>query len=122
MVKTTPSWKGAPLLEDKEAGWSFKPKGLVQYDAGYVGFPNGNERRGTILGGLNYQNLGWNTRARRLTIGAEGTIPGGFRYDVEFNFAQNAIDFENLLLAYDFNKAPITAQIGYFYPFSSLDT
>jgi phosphate-selective porin OprO/OprP len=122
MVKATPSWKGAPLLEDKEGGWSFKPKGLVQYDAGYVGFPNGHERRGTILGGLNYQNLGWNTRARRLTIGAEGTVPGGFRYDVEFNFAQSSIDFENVLLAYDFKKAPITAQIGYFYPFSSLDT
>ena len=40
MVKTTPSWKGAPLLEDKEDGWSFKPKGLVQYDAGYVGNPD----------------------------------------------------------------------------------
>ena len=28
-VKTTPSWKGAPLFEDKEAGWSFKPPGIV---------------------------------------------------------------------------------------------
>jgi phosphate-selective porin OprO/OprP len=79
MAKATPSWKGAPVLEDKEAGWSFKPKGLLQYDAGYVGFPNGDELRGTILGGLNYQNLGWTTRPRRLTIGAEGTVPGGFR-------------------------------------------
>ncbi|MEO8175023.1 MAG: porin [Sphingomicrobium sp.] len=122
MVKVTPSWKGGPLIEDKEAGWSFKPKGLLQYDAGYVGFPNGEERRGTILGGLNYQNLGWNTRPRRLTIGAEGTIPGGFRYSAEFNFVQNAIDFEDVFLAYDFKKAPITVQVGYFYPFSSLET
>ena len=122
MVKTTPSWKGGPQLEDKEAGWSFKPKGLLQYDAGYVGFPNGNERRGTILGGLNYGNLGWNTRPRRLTIGAEGTVPGGFRYSAEFNFVQNAIDFEDVLLAYDFKKSPLSAQVGYFYPFSSLET
>jgi phosphate-selective porin OprO/OprP len=132
-AKVAPSWKGAPVLEDKENGWSFKPKGLLQYDAGYVGYPRGDEHRGTILGitqgasqntsaGLNYQNLGWNTRPRRLTIGAEGTVPGGFKYDVEFNFVQNAIDFENVLLAYDFKKAPLTAQIGYFYPFSSLDT
>ena len=48
MVKTTPSWKGGPQLDDKDAGFSFKPKGLVQYDAGYVGFPRGNELRGTM--------------------------------------------------------------------------
>src|SRR5207302_9500777 len=56
MVKTVPSWKGAPQFEDKEAGFSFKPKGTVQFDAGYVGFPRGNELRGTV-GGLNYANL-----------------------------------------------------------------
>ena len=135
MVKATPSWKGGPQFDDKEAGWSFKPRGMLQYDAGYVGYPNGDELRGTILGitqtgsqntsaGLNYNNLGWNTRARRLLIGAEGTIPGGFRYSAEFNFAQSNVDFEDVLLAYDFNggKSPLTAQVGYFYPFSSLET
>jgi phosphate-selective porin OprO/OprP len=120
-AKVTPSWKGAPQYDDKEAGWSFKPKGLLQYDAGYVGFPNGDERRGTVSG-LNFGNLGWNTRARRLTLGADGTIPGGFRYSAEFNFAQSQVDFEDVFLAYDFKKSPITAQIGFFYPFSSLET
>ena len=135
VTKVTPSWKGAPQYEDKEAGWSFKPKGLLQYDAGYVGFPNGDERRGTIAGisqaglqtagsGLAYNNLGWNTRARRLTIGADGTIPGGFRYSAEFNFAQSNVDFEDVFMAYDFKggKSPFSAQVGYFYPFSSLET
>src|SRR6476660_9912305 len=61
MVKATPSWKGAPQWEDKDAGFSFKPKGLVQFDAGYTGFPKGNELRGTV-GGLNFGNLGWNSR------------------------------------------------------------
>ena len=122
MAKTTPSWKGAPQYDDKEAGWSFKPKGLLQYDAGYVGYPDGDELRGTILGGLNYNRLGWSTRARRLTFGAEGTVPGGFRYSAEFNFAQGVLDFEDVLMAYDFKNAPVTAQVGYFYPFSSLET
>jgi len=123
MAKATPTWKGAPQLEDKDSGWSFKPKGLLQYDAGYVGFPNGDELRNSAQNtGLNYQNLGWNTRPRRLTIGAEGSIPGGFRYSAEFNFVQNNIDFEDVLLAYDFQKEPITVQVGYFYPFSSLET
>ncbi len=29
-----PSWKGAPLFEDKKKGWSFKPRGRLQYDVG----------------------------------------------------------------------------------------
>lgn len=121
MVKTTPSWKGGPQYEDKDAGFSFKPKGLLQYDAGFVGFPNGDERRGTVAG-LNFGNLGWNTRARRLTLGADGSLPGGFRYSAEFNFAQSTVDFEDVLLAYDFKNSPLTAQVGYFYPFASLET
>ena len=121
MVKATPSWKGGPQWDDKEAGWSFKPKGLIQWDAGYVGFPRGNELRGTV-GGLNFGNLGWNSRARRLNIGADGTIPGGFRYSAEFNLAQGTVDYEDIWVAYDFKNSPLTAQVGYFYPFSSLDT
>ena len=122
MVKTTPSWKGAPQWDDKDAGFSFKPKGLIQYDAGYTGFPRGNELRGTIAGGLNYANLGWNSRARRLTIGADGTLPGGFRYSAEFNLAQGSVDYEDIWLAYDVKNSPVTLQAGYFYPFSSLET
>ena len=133
MVKATPSWKGGPQWDDKDAGFSFKPKGLIQWDAGYVGFPRGNELRnpaaGTGLpaastGGLNYQNLGWNSRGRRLTIGADGTLPGGFRYSAEFNFANATVDYEDIFLAYDFDKgrSPLTLQIGHIYPFSSLET
>jgi phosphate-selective porin OprO and OprP len=121
MAKTTPSWKGAPQQEDKEAGFSFKPKGMMQFDAGFVGYPDGNERRGTV-GGLNYGNLGFNGRARRLIIGAEGTLPAGFRYNVEFNLAQGTVDYEDIILAYDLKKSPLTIQAGNFYPFSSLET
>src|SRR4051812_35030099 len=111
MVKATPTWKGAPQWEDKEAGFSFKPKGLAQFDAGYTGFPRGNELRGTV-GGLNFANLGWNSRARRLTIGADGTIPGGFRYSAEFNLAQGSVDYEDIWLAYDIKNSPVTIQTG----------
>jgi phosphate-selective porin OprO and OprP len=121
MVKTTPSWKGAPQLDDKESGFSFKPRGAIQLDGGYTGFPPGNELRGTV-GGLNFQNLGWNSRARRLLLGADGTLPGGFRYSAEFNFAQAAVDFEDVFIAYDFKNHPFTVQIGHIYPFSSLET
>jgi len=56
LVKATPSWKGGPQFDDKDAGFSFKPRGALQFDAGYVGFPNGHNLNGTV-GGLNYNNL-----------------------------------------------------------------
>lgn len=120
-AKATPSWKGAPQLEDKDAGFSFKPKGFMQFDAGYVGFPDGNELNGTV-GGLNYNNLGFNTRARRLVFGAEGSLPGGFKYKAEFNFAQGGVDYEDILLSYDFKNSPLTVTVGNMYPLSSLET
>ena len=121
MVKATPSWKGAPEYADKDAGFTFKPKGLLQFDAGFVGYPDGEERRGTI-GGLNYQNLGFNARARRLVLGAEGSLPGGFKYKAEFNFAQGVVDYEDITLSYDFKDSPLTVTVGNFYPYSSLET
>ena len=120
-AKATPSWKGAPELGDKDAGFTFKPKGFMQFDAGYVGFPDGEERAGTI-NGLNYNNLGFNTRARRLVFGAEGSLPGGFKYKAEFNFAQGAVDYEDITLSYDFKDSPLTVTVGNFYPYSSLET
>jgi phosphate-selective porin OprO/OprP len=121
MVKATPTWKGAPEWADKDSGFTFKPKGFMHFDAGYVGFPDGDERRGTQAG-INYGNLGFNTRARRLVFGAEGSLPGGFKYKAEFNFAQGTVDYEDILLSYDFKNQPLTVTIGNFYPYSSLET
>ena len=121
MVKTTPTWKGAPQWDDKEAGFSFKPRGALQLDAGWVGYAEGKRLNGTF-GGLAYNNLGWSSRARRILIGADGTLPGGFRYSAEFNFAQGAVDYEDIFLAYDFKNFPLTVQVGNIYPFSSLET
>ena len=121
VAKATPSWKGAPELADKDQGFSFKPKGFMQFDAGTVGYPKGDELRGTV-GGLNYQNLGFNTRARRIVLGAEGSLPGGFKYKAEFNLAQGSVDYEDIFLAYDFRDSPLTITVGNFYPLSSLES
>jgi phosphate-selective porin OprO/OprP len=121
VTKVTPTWKGAPQFDDKAGGWSFKPRGTMQFDVGFVGYPDGRELRGTV-GGLNYGNVGFNGRARRLLFGAEGSLPGGFRYSAEFNFAQGAVDYEDLVLSYDLKNSPLTVQAGNFFPFSSLET
>ena len=39
-AKAVPSWKGAPEFADKDAGFTFKPRGRMQYDAGYIWNPD----------------------------------------------------------------------------------
>lgn len=115
-----PAWNGAPRLRDSASGFSFKPKGFEQFDVGYVSRP-GPARSGTV-DGLNYGHLGWNARARRLVIGVEGSLPGGFGYNVEFNFAQGAVDYEDIVLTYEPAGSGLQLRVGNFFPLSSLDT
>jgi phosphate-selective porin OprO/OprP len=103
VTKVTPSWKGAPQLEDKDAGWSFKPRGRLQYDVGFVGNPND---------AVVTRNLGFNARARRIRLGAEGTIPGGLGYKAEMDFAGGNVGFGDVILTYTPKNAPISFAIG----------
>ena len=106
-TKNAPVWKGTPQLEDKEAGWSFKVRGRLQYDAGYVSNPDDEPN-----GGLLTRNLGFNTRARRIRLGAEGTIPGGFGYKCEADFANASVGFGDCLLSYTPTNSPFNVAIG----------
>ena len=45
-VKAVPSWKGGPEFADKDAGFTFKPRGRIQYDAGYVWNPDDDPNGG----------------------------------------------------------------------------
>lgn len=121
MVSEAPPVKADTRSTSKESGFSFKPKGLIQWDAGYNGYPGGRQLRGTVSG-INFQDLGWNSRARRLVLGAEGSLPGGFRYSAEFNFAQASVDYEDIVIAHELGRSPAIIQLGNFYPFSSLET
>ena len=103
MAVTTPSWKGAPLLEDKEAGWSFKPRGRLQYDAGFVENPQND---------IINRNLGFNTRVRRFRLGVEGTIPGGFGYKAEADFAGGSVGFGDVIITYQPKNKPWNLTIG----------
>ena len=105
-----PSWKGAPQLEDKKSGWSFKPFGRLQYDVGYVGSPAGVSDRG----------LGFGSELRRGRIGAEGTVPGGFGYKVELDFADNEIEVTDAFLSYEASKQ-LGFTIGQHNNFQSLE-
>jgi phosphate-selective porin OprO and OprP len=101
--KATPSWKGAPQFADADAGWTFKVRGRLMVDAGYISKPD------------NYianRNLGFNTRVRRFRIGVEGTVPGGLGYKAEVDYANAAVGFGDVILTYTPTNAPITIQIG----------
>ena len=102
-VKVTPSWKGAPQLEDKEAGWSFKPRGRIQWDVGHIDNPDN---------AIVTRNLGFNTRARRIRLGAEGTIPGGFGYKAEMDFAGATTGFGDVVISYAPSGKPYSFLIG----------
>jgi phosphate-selective porin OprO/OprP len=88
MVLSTPTWKGAPQLTG-EGGWSFKPRGRLQYDVGYVSSPGDYHNTG----------LGFGNEIRRARLGVEGTIPGDFGYKFELDFAAGEVEFADAYLS-----------------------
>ena len=103
VAKASPTWKGAPLLEDKDENWSFKVRGRLMLDAAYAGEP------------ANYaanRNLGFNSRVRRARIGVEGNIPGGFGYKAEVDYANSAIGFGDVIFTYAPANKPFAITLG----------
>ena len=84
-----PGWKGGPEYADKEAGFSFKPRGAARnLTPATSASPTENElQRNGRRPELQQPRLQHAALAASC-IGADGTIPGGFRYSAEFNFAQ----------------------------------
>lgn len=105
----TPSWKGGPLFENKEEGWSFKPRGRLMYDFGFVNGPSGYSNKG----------LGFSNEVRRARLGVEGTVPGGFGYKFEVDFAAGDVEFADAFLSY--KTGNLEFNVGQHNNFQSLD-
>lgn len=103
-------WKGAPETTNAE-GWSFKPRGRIHLDAGYV----------SASGALNSRNVGFTTRARRIRLGFEGTMPGEIGYKAEADFANAGIAFGDVLLSYSPKNTPVTVRVGNFESLNSME-
>jgi len=108
MVKTTPAWKGAPQFTG-EGGWSFKPRGRLQYDAGYVSSPGDYENPG----------LGFGNEVRRARLGVEGKLPGDFGYKFELDFAGGDVEFADAFLSKQVGKTEFI--VGQHNNFQSLE-
>lgn len=109
VTKATPTWKGAPQFADKEGGWSFKPRGRLQYDVGYVGHPDGYQNKG----------LGFGNEIRRGRLGVEGTLPGDFGYKLELDFAAGDVEFTDAYLSKQVGNIELIA--GQHNNFQSLE-
>lgn len=101
------SWKGAPVIEGD--GWSFKPRGRLMYDAGYVGRPDGYRDPG----------LGFGNEIRRARLGVEGSLPGKFGYKFELDFAGGNAEFADAILTYSPGRWKLT--VGQHNNFQSLE-
>jgi phosphate-selective porin OprO/OprP len=108
-AKAVPSWKGAPQFLDKEAGWSFKPRGRLMYDFATVSSPDGYSNPG----------LGFSNEVRRARLGVEGTVPGNFGYKFELDFAAGEVEFADAYLSH--SSGPFEFIVGQHNNFQSLD-
>ena len=101
-------WKGAPEMKGDD-GWSFKPRGRILYDFGTVNAPDSIVDPG----------LGFASEARRIRLGASGSIPGGFGYKLEADFAGNSIDLTDAFFTYE--DGGLTVTLGQHNTFQGLE-
>lgn len=106
--ETKVTWKGAPELSTA-SGWSFKPRGRLQYDFGTVSAPDA----------ISDPGLGFSSELRRVRLGAEGAIPGGFGYRFEVEFASGGAELWDGYITYKNGGLTLTA--GQHNNFQSLD-
>jgi phosphate-selective porin OprO/OprP len=84
----------APTISDPAGNFTFKPRGVIEADAGVF-----SERRG----GYDFND---GTAIRRARLGFEGTAFKWFNYRAEVDFAGNAVNITDLYLQY--TKIPKT--------------
>ena len=101
------NWKGAPELKGK-GGWSFKPRGRLQYDAGFVSAPDSTGR-----------SDGFGNEVRRARLGVQGDMPGGFGYKFELDFDGTEVAITDAILTYETGDLDIT--VGQHNNFQGLE-
>lgn len=89
-------------------GWTFKPRGRINIDAGFVNAPNSTGRDDEF-----------GSEVRRIRLGASGDIPGGFGYKVEVDFAGDEVALTDAILTYE--DGPLTVNVGQHNNFQSLE-
>ncbi len=100
-------WKGAPQVSGK-GGWTFKPRGRAMIDAGFVSAPDST--------GV---SDGFGSEARRVRLGVQGDMPGGFGYKIEVDFAGDEVALTDAIVTY--KDGPVKVTVGQHNNFQSLE-
>ena len=100
-------WKGGPVFTRGAA--SFHVKGRIQYDAGLLMTPQSVTDR----------SKGYSNELRRLRLGGEGQLGGGFGYKLEVELSDNSVDLVDTYINYEKGKWLLT--LGNQNGFQSLD-
>lgn len=112
----TASFKAAPELTGQKGtaneGFKFKVRGRFMYDTAYTENPNN---------AIPTKDLGFASRVRRVRIGVEGALPGGFGYKSEIDFANAAVGFGDVILSYRKPNSPFELTIGHFESYDGLE-
>ncbi len=106
--ETSVNWRGAPEWK-RDDGWSFKPRGRLQVDFASVNTPKGvTDDRG-----------GFRTEFRRMYLGVDGTMPGGFGYRLEMDLADGGAELTDAYISY--GTGPLTVSVGQVKSFWGLE-
>lgn len=101
------SWKGSPNFTSGDR--SFKVKGRIQADMGYIAAPKGTGDRG----------FGFSNEFRRIRLGGEGKLGSGFGYKLELELSDNQVDLVDTFVTYE--KGNWLLALGNQNQFQSLD-
>ncbi|MDR2858580.1 MAG: porin [Novosphingobium sp.] len=108
--ETAITWDGAPRISSRN-GWSFKPRGRIQVDTAGVSAPSDLAA---------HRNLGVTSEFRRIYLGFDGTMPGGFGYRLEADLAGGSADLTDVYMTYKATPE-LTLTVGQHKPFNSLE-
>ena len=106
-AQTSVRWKGGPVFT--QGDMTFHPKGRIQYDAGLLMTPEDVADRAR----------GYSNELRRLRLGGEGRIGGGFGYKLELELSDNSVDLVDTFITYESGAWLVT--LGNHNGFQSLD-
>ncbi len=115
-----PSESSAPqagrsaVPESSLGGFTLKPRGRLQVDAGTIDVP----------GGIAGDAFGTAAEVRRAYLGVQGDLPGNFGYRIEADFAGavegSKVELTDVYLTYEASDA-LTFTLGHHKPFGGLE-
>ena len=101
------NFKGAPEIKG-DNGWSFKPRGRLQYDAGTINAPDSTGA-----------GEGFANDVRRARLGVSGDMPGGFGYKFEVDVANSDLAVTDAIISYE--SGDVEVMVGQFNNFQSME-